>query len=284
MISIKVKGLKEMQAEIDDLIKSRIPKMTAIALNETAKKLEKRLVEEMKIRFDRPVDWTLKGIAPIKAATPSNLNAHVWFKDERAMGTKSNTKGGAPAVKYLWSEVHGGGRSYKGMEKALQRAGFLPPGHYAMPGDGVRLDSYGNIPRQMLVKILSAAKAAETVSGYTMNQSARSRKRPGAFSVFVGRPGVGLRKMSKNMSLTSALLQQAQAYKSASSKYPLGIWERTPGHGLIPLIIFVKKPPRYAVRLPFYDISQRFVDIEFPKIWGRLADETLAFHKARRKV
>jgi hypothetical protein len=282
MISIKVKGLKELQAELKDLSEHRIKSTTAIALTETAVKLKARLIKEMKIVFDRPVNWTLDSLFD-KSATPSNLNAHVWFKDERAMGSRSNTKGGAPAAKYLQAEVHGGGRSFKGFERALQRAGLLPPGHYAMPGEGVRLDSYGNIPRQMLVKILSAAKAAETVSGYTMNQSARSRKRPGAFSVFVGRPGVGLKKMSKTMSLTSALLQQAEAYKSASSKYPLGIWERTPGRGLIPLIIFVKKPPRYGVRLPFYDISQRFVDIEFPKIFGRLADETLAFHKGKVK-
>ena len=283
MISIKVKGLKELQAEVNDLVKHRIPKMTAIALTETAVSLKDYLRKEMQGRFDRPNDWTLNSLF-VKPAVPSDLNAHVWFKDERAMGNKSNTKHGShPAAKYLQAEVHGGGRSFKGSERALQRAGLLPPGHYAMPGEGVRLDSYGNIPRQMLVKILSAAKAAETVSGYTMNQSARSRKRPGAFSVFVGRPGVGLKKMSKSMSLTSALLQQAEAYKSASSKYPLGIWERTPGRGLIPLIIFVKKPPRYGVRLPFYDISQRFVDIEFPKIFGRLANETLAFHKGKVK-
>ncbi|MBE7413860.1 MAG: hypothetical protein HS130_00975 [Deltaproteobacteria bacterium] len=116
--------------------------------------------------------------------------------------------------------------------------------------------------------------------GYTMNQSARSRRRPGAFNIFVGRPGVGLKKLDRRITITSALLQQAEQYKSASSKHPLGIWERH-GRGLIPLIIFVKKAPMATQRLDFYGRGEEFVKTEFPKIFGRVADETLEHWKAK---
>ena len=81
MISIKVKGLKELQAELKDLSEHRIKKTTPIALTETAVKLTKEhLPEETRRRFHRPTRWTTNSFFH-KSATPSNLNAYVWFKD-----------------------------------------------------------------------------------------------------------------------------------------------------------------------------------------------------------
>ncbi|MEK6530990.1 MAG: hypothetical protein AABZ23_00680 [Deltaproteobacteria bacterium] len=276
MYKIKIEGLEELQAEVGSLIKDRIPKMTAMTLTATAKGYKDYALRRMPEVFDRPTPWTLSSLS-VKPATVNNLNAHVWVKDKAAKGT--------PAVKYLWPEVHGGGRRLKRFERALKHKGLLPEGYYAVPRRELRLDRYGNISGPMMGKIMSAAQslAPSFGVGYALNRSALSRKRPGAHNVFIGRPGVNPRAIFNNPTSVHDFLQAIEKYKKAASgsKYSLGMWERTPGHGLIPLLIFTKKKPKYTPRFPFYDWAEEYVNREAPKIFKRIASETLAYHRAR---
>lgn len=286
MLKIKVTGLKEMQAEVNDLIKHRIPKMTAIALTQTAKSLEGALRTEMRSRFDRPTPWALNGLFT-KSATPSDLNAHVWFKDDRAVGT------GTPAVKFMWSEVHGGPRSLKRYEKALQRFGVLPGGYYTVPGKGLKLDRFGNIPTGKITEILTGVRAlqgmSDTTFGGVMGGFKLRKKTTANFFVVKVRQGGLEPGIWERVPEGSASYQGGQAMQKGKARgehYYKGVGRvgsnLIMARGVRPILMFVKAP-RYTQRLPFYDISQKHVDIEFPKIWGRLADETLAFHQARRK-
>lgn len=255
MYQIKVKGLKELQADISDLIKHRIPKITAIALTETAKTFKDSLIKEMQRVFDRPKPWTLGGVY-FQSATPRNLNAPVWFKDELATGS------GTPAVKYLWPQVHGGPRREKRYEMALRHVGILPAGWFTVPGDGARIDAYGNMSNGQIVQILTAMRALRglpTIRGVL----APFRKGKGTREYFAAIPDV-----LRTQHLAPGIYERYGSGKRKSR----------------PVLIFVKGAPQYSVRLPFYDLAQAWIDIEFPKIFNRLADETLAYHLAKRKA
>ena len=157
VFKIKVDGLKEILENVDDLIKHRIPKMTAMAVTATAKSLKEATEKQLAVVFDRPNRWTL-GSVYYRPASISDMNAYVWFKDDSAVGK------GTPASKYLWAQIHGGPRRFKRYEVALQRFGVLPPGYYTVPGAGIKLDSHGNIPTGTITEILTGVGALTGMS------------------------------------------------------------------------------------------------------------------------
>ena len=83
---------------------------------------------------------------------------------------------------------------------------------------------------------------------------------------FVGRPG------------SDGVPRRDRDFKPAS-KLPLGIWQRTSfgawGSAVKPIAIFVKRPSYRPRRLPFHEWAQAYVDVEFPKVFARVAAETL---------
>ena len=257
MIKMEVKGIDGILNDVDDLIKNRIPKMTAIALTETARALKEAGPAKMQEVFDRPTRWTLNSLY-YQPASPADLKAFVWFKDEAQKGT--------PATKFLWPEVHGGARNTKRFEKALQRIGVLPDGMQIVPGAGAQIDNEGNIDRRQITQILSYFRAFSEV-GYAANITekkkaslAKGSKRTGkrGFAYFVGRPGNG--------------------------KLPLGIYQRFSfgpmGSAIKPVLLFVKGV-KYSTRFPFYEWAQAFIDRELPVRLNRIIGETLAYHKAK---
>ncbi len=272
MFFIEIKNLPELIADVDGLIKDRIPKMTAMALTEMAKKLKEAAPAEMERVFDRPNPWTLGGV-DYQMAYVNDLKAYVWIKDWGA-GLKTNT----PAAKYLLPEVMGGPRNLKRFERALQAAGVMPSGMYAMPGAGAKLDAYGNMDRGQLIQILSYFQAFREVgSKANMTEKkkaslAKGSKRAGrrGFEYFVGVPG------------SDGIPRPGKDFKSAS-KLPLGVWQRTAfgpmGSAIKPVLIFTKKAPVYQPRFKFFEWSQAFVDREFPGIFERIVNETLAYRR-----
>lgn len=269
MLTLKINGLKELQAGVDDLIKSRLPKMMAMALTEAAKGVQAEVVKDMNKVFDRPTRWTLNSLY-VKPATQSDQSASVWFEDDIAAGN------GTPPAKYILPEVKGGPRYLKRFESALRKAGVLPEGMYAVPGEAAKIDAYGNMDRGQIIQILSYFKAFPAV-GYRMNITqkkkaslAKGSRRTGqrGFTYFVGKPG------------SDGVPRRGKDFKPASN-LPLGIWQRVHfgplGSAVKPVIIFVTRPPRYRVRLPFFDIAQEYLDKEFPNIFNRLAKEMYAY-------
>lgn len=216
-----------------------LPRRIATALTRTAQEVRKGLQAEMPRVFDRPTKFTLNAFF-MRGANARDLTAVVWLKGTDVFGSPH----------YLEPQIFGGGRPLKPFEKRLQRARILPVGMYAVPGEGARLDSYGNMSRGQLVQILSQLRTF-TESGFDAHptQSRRSRrnvKRAG--QIFAGRPGGG--------------------------RAPLGVWQKT-GKGLKPLLIFVRAPT-YRPRLDFYGISERIGRMQFPMQFERAAREAAA--------
>jgi hypothetical protein len=210
--------------------REQMPFAIAVALTRTAQDAGQALRSEIQRVFDRPNPFTLSAIR-VRPATKRKLEAEVWLKDDM--------EGGIAPSHYLAPQVFGGDRPLKRYERALLARRLLPPGMYAVPGAGAKLDSYGNISRGQIVQILSALGAAEMTSGYSANRTMDSRRRRGQQlpEFFVGRP--------------------------AGGKGPLGIWQRfkfAHGGAIKPIIIFVRRPT-YRARFDVYatvgDVAER---------------------------
>lgn len=135
---------------------------TVVALTQTAGDIKAALRQDMQSAFDRPTPYTLNSLR-VNPATKQHPRADVWIKDD--------------ATKWLLPQVQGGKRNLKRFEKALQARMLMPKGWYAVPAGGAKYDAYGNISKGVIMKLLSALKAAEITAGYSANRTAASAKR-----------------------------------------------------------------------------------------------------------
>ena len=158
MIKIEVRGFKELQGDIDNLVRKQIPFATAKALTKTGQKIKIAIVQEMKRVFNNPTPYTLNSLQ-LTPATKQSLVATVWFKEFGGKGTA--------ATKYLTPQVYGGSRSMKRSEKKL--------GSYYVPGGAIRLNKYGNITPGNITKIMSNLRLFSE-KGFSMNRATGSSK------------------------------------------------------------------------------------------------------------
>lgn len=215
---------------LKNLAEEDAPIVTAYALTKTAQDIKADEIETMKNVFDRPTRFTLNALV-VKPAKKKDLVAEVYFKEGF---------GSIPAWRYLGPQVEGGARVHKAHEKRLIRAGHMKDDEFAVPGKGVKLDAFGNIPGSTIERILSQVQAAGG-SGYQANatDSRRSKaKRRKSGSYFVLRPD-GAGRAGRNVAP--------------------GIYFRQGATGLVPIIMFVKAP-RYQKRFPFYERAQLVFD------------------------
>lgn len=219
-----------------------------LAATRTAKAAQATLIEELPSIFDRPTPYTMRSTF-VRPANKATLSATVGFKDFAGKGT--------PASRYLMPQVAGGARVAKRSERALRAAGILPPGWFAMPGDSAELDSYGNMNRGQIVKILSSVRAFGE-QGYLAN---RSRTRPSR----------GRRRK-----------EQYFAAKPGNPGLPPGIYKRVPGsRDVLPVIAFVRQAPHYGPRLPFERIVRDVTARQLAREFYRALDEALASSRRR---
>jgi hypothetical protein len=222
--------------KLTNAITKQIPFAMAKALTMTAIQAQTDIVQAMTQVFDRPTPYTLNSTYVIPA-TKDRLEAFVRMKNESAKGI--------PAVKWLNAEIFGGVRNSKRSEVALRRFLALSDGSFIVPGEGVKLDQYGNISAGTMTRILSAVGAHP--DSYS-NTTSKSRKRAIAagrkHDYFVGR--------------------------SPSGAQRLGVWERD-GRNLHPILIFIDRTPTYRERLKFYAIARE----TYSRVYRRLFNQAL---------
>lgn len=232
MITVRLTDdLKAMTDAIGDIGKRHIPRSIAIALTKTAQIAKGELQQNMRTQLDRPTPFTTNSLWT-KAATVADPVAEVMVKDWAAKGT--------PANKYLRPQFGGGNRAQKRFERALQYAGILPSGWYAVPGSAIALDQYGNVPGRLYTQILSAIKAStDPMQNRTTRSTKRSRGRRAEYFVLVRRHG----------------------------KLKPGIYRRygfAMGSAVKPMFIFTSKAPSYRQRFTFFETTEAVIKREFP--------------------
>ncbi|MCM2311334.1 MAG: hypothetical protein NDI84_08025 [Steroidobacteraceae bacterium] len=202
--------------------------------------------------------------------TPFTTNALTVKMDRQRMEARVEVKDGywSRADNYLDTQIMGrSARTQKAFERALQRAGLLPTGWVAVPGQGARMDRFGNMSVGQIKQILAWFDAAEPYRGSTQNmgQKGRDKKRKGTrkkrgFEYFYAAPGhrIGRRSWMHGRS------QNLQP----------GIYERTLhafGASIRPVLIFVRSAG-YQKRFQFYEVAQQTVD----QVADRIVNEAIA--------
>jgi hypothetical protein len=223
MIELKIdtRAWEQKLKAIDGSLR-QMPFLISYALNKSMYDARDAARAEMAKVFDRPTPYTLNSLK-ITPSTKSDLRAELSFREFPR-----------PAWKWLGPQVHGGRRGPKAFENALRAKGILGAGQFVVPGPGVRLNAYGNIPAPLIVQVLSQIGAAEYKAGFQANMTARSRGRAikkagGQFFVVKGK----------------------------------GVYKRS-GKTVVPVLIFVSAAS-YRARFPYYDVARRTIPAAFER-------------------
>jgi hypothetical protein len=235
-----------------------MPYAAATALTRTASALARTVLPgEMQRVFDRPNRYTLNSLRSI-GARRDKLTAAVWVKDDA-------TNNGTRPEDYLLPSVAGGPRNEKRFERAMRYGGLLPSGWRAMPGQGAKLDAFGNLQRGEIQRILTATRTAFDPA-QRKTASARSRKNARNAPYFGVAPTVGRFVGGE--------------YRETRSRLQPGVYRRE-GRGIKPVLIFTKTQPRYRQRLDFVGISERYTLEQFPAEFARAARDILSRPRSR---
>lgn len=263
-ITIDVKGLAAVQAQIKGFSDRRMAAAVATGLTRTAAEAWKAGRAGLSSSINRPTPYTVRALKYV-GARADRLTAHVGFDVEVRQDIRGAVSGytrtaGTPASNYMAPNVEGGARRQKRFELALQAKGAMPKGWAAVPGAGARLDAFGNVSRGQIAQIISQL-GTELLSGYTntpkslAGKMAAQRKAGGQFiAVLPGRGG----------------------------KLKPGIYQRERiGRNLTPVLIYVQRT-QYRKRWDFYGDMQRVVDARLQPNVQQAIEEQIARLQGRR--
>lgn len=264
MIDLRVTGLQDLQRNLTEFSERRLRAAAATALTRTAVQMRRELSGQLAQRFDRPTPYTLRQLRYV-GATAQRLAAAVGFNvaaitDERGTVIRYADlgPGETPAGKYLQAQIEGGQRRPKRLEEALRAIGALPQGWFAVPGQGARLDAYGNMTRGQVVQILSqlrvqfVAGSNRPMSRNAREQIAAQRKAGGRFFVM-----------------------------PVGGRVTPGIYQRELlGRNITPVVIFVRRMS-YRRRWDFYREATSIADRTLSVELNRAIAESLQRLRAR---
>lgn len=146
MISISVRtDIQQLVRKLDSVQREQVPFAASRAINAVAIDVQAAISDETRAKLDAKPFTTGRGALYVQRSNKRRLMAEVGFKTIQA--------------RYMQYQVAGGRRSHKGFEGALRGLGVLPPGFVTVPGAGIRLDGYGNIPRRVLTEILGQLRS-----------------------------------------------------------------------------------------------------------------------------
>jgi hypothetical protein len=233
-IDIRV-DVAAFEREMGVLFRDQIPFAQSYAINKTAQQAQIELTREMTRVFDNPTRYTLRGTF-IVPSTVNRQYAVIKMKDEGG-------KRSVPADNFIGPNVVGGPRRRKGFENALDRAGLLPTGWYAVPTRAAPVDGNGNVPSGVIVQMLAQLKSLQYGNETAKSRAAREKRlaRRGFenyryFAVIPGR--------DRNRHLAP------------------GIYERT-GARIVPIFIYTQRAPRYKPIFDFAGVVKRTYDQRF---------------------
>lgn len=229
--------------ELQRWMRSLGPKVMSAAreaINQTADWVATDVGRAMRRDFDRPKPFTLRSLRVYYAKTGPSPEATVWFRQRSADRDKS----------WAVAQIAGGQRDLKPMELRLQRSGLLPAGWLVVPGAAAPLDSYGNMSRGEISRILNVL-GTYTEAGYNKaNDKTRARLRKGnakkdiaGFEYWVN--PVGPRKAKH---LLPGVYRRV--YSGARTE-------------LKPMLVFVNRA-RYRARLDYFGIVESTTRQRFP--------------------
>jgi hypothetical protein len=195
-----------MQINIDardliDLAKIRLPALQkqipfaiAGALNDTMYRSRTALITEMGRVFDRPTPYVTRGLR-YRKASKSDLAFELWSEE---------FGGSMPPAEVLSAEIVGGGRKMKRSEIAL--------GSYWVPGEGAKLDRYGNIRGADLTTILSALSLSSDPTQWRTDRSRGKAQQRGTIKHYFKQGNVVYQRTGREI-IPVLVLTKAPTYR-----------------------------------------------------------------------
>ena len=176
--------LTRFEAKLTSAQRRELPKAEMLALNWLAYDGMKAVRSKMKVVFDRPTPYAMRGIIYDKASLADRTASVV--------ATGDRTRGGLPATAFLGPEIHGGMRRHKAFEEQLIGRGLMARNEVAVPARMAPLDRYGNMTKGFLNRVMRDLRIDYRGAGATRvpkNSSRRKRKaKPNQYFVPQGRP------------------------------------------------------------------------------------------------
>lgn len=235
--------------------RSQVPFAIAKTLTTLAGDVQKRVVQQLPKSFDRPTDFTLRGVYTIRAEKANPVSTVYFPKSDTAAG-----KPGFALREYIQPGAQGtSARHQKRSENLLTRAGYLPMGWVTVPGSYGKtlLDGYGNMPGAYYKQIVNGLQVKRVEAKNYKSISAASQRRAQRMGVqtefFAVAPGAN--KLGKN-----------------GGYLPSGVYRRTGPGGtkLLQYLLFVKKAS-YRQRLDLKEVALATVQELAQQRW----DETI---------
>ena len=228
---------------------------TSVAINRTANAVKDGLQQETRKVFDRPTTYIINSNRVRKYSNRQDLEAVIG-------PTYMGGKGVDPQI-ILAPQIEGGPRKLKASERALQRAGILPPGYFTVPGSAAPMDGYGNIKSGFVIQLLSYFQAFGE-QGYKANTTAKRK----AAMAKKGKGPAGYSRING----VEYFVAYGKLRGGRSAHLAPGIYSRTGTHGsdIKPVLMFVRRP-LYKKRFDLQAVGQRIVSevfaTEFQKAW-----------------
>jgi hypothetical protein len=229
-----------LATELGETTPRQVPYAAAALLTALAGDVRTALVRDMPQVFDRPTDFTLRGVYT-KGATKSKLEAEVYFPDSPEQAGKSKRE-------YIRPGAQGAARrNQKKTEFLLTRIGALPAGWVTVPGRGATLDAHGNLAGSVyrqIINVLQIRPGQKPVSA----RATQGAKRLGVAALFFAvSPGVN-------------------TLGKGGGWLPPGVWKHLPDHRITQILKFVKKAS-YKKRLDVPKIAAQAVAANLVPRW-----------------
>ena len=234
------------------------PYAAATMLTRLAGDVRGRLQRRLPEVFDRPVDFTIRGVF-MRGASRDKLEAEVFFPD-------SQDERGRQRREYMRPGARGATRrNQKKTEFLLTRIGVLPPGWVTAPGKGAKLDAHGNIPGSVYRQIINVLQIRYNRPKPVSGRSQKAAQRLGVDALFF------------------AVAPGPNQLAKGGGWLPPGVWRHLPGRRITQILKFVKKAS-YRQRLRVVDEAKQVVGAQAARRWSEASASIRArFSQGRRR-
>lgn len=277
MITVRVEGLDELRAELDDLGRSQVPFAASLALTGVAAQAQGMAVDEIRAKLHMPTRYTLDALF-IKPASKRDLNSMVYVKDGKGARRYTDSRfprlgaafvaEGLNVEKTIGHLFSGGTREWKGIEMRFRERGILPNGMAMVPGEGCPLDSNGNIPQAFLMQMLAYFAA------FRDPQQNMSNERRGQYQRYAARKAA-VNDIAYFVSRGKGQWTGGRSWKAGRMQHlPAGIWQRvrhgSQGRSFVrPVLMFVRRPSGYQRYFDLQAIAESALDKYWTAEWER---------------
>lgn len=230
-------NIADVERELSRIARDQLPFATALAITRTAKIIDRELAGEMRGALDNPTPYIAKSTFST-SATKRDLNATIGMRDQASRG--------ASPAQYVQEHFTGTARGMKPYEVALQSIGALPSGMRAVPGNGIKLDRFGNPNRRDVQEVIGAIRRG--------------------LSVFKGK--------GKRTVLTGYFVRKPDDARRQALHLEPGVWRRIGRDAVIPVFLFVEEAS-YRKRFNLPKLARDVIDREFERELGAAIDQAV---------